>query len=221
MSRHQLGNKTAVEVKSIELAKLVAHPANPNVMSQGTFRKLVRNIERTGRYEPIVVRPHPERCGFFQIINGYHRCKALRQLGHERADAIVWDVDDEQTEILLATLNRLCGRDELDKKLALLARLRERMDTTALAKLVPQTARQIDRLANLKLPSVPAAPTKPFANAMVFFVTDEQKQIVDKAIRLATAGYEQGSPAKKTAVALTEIAGQFLKAHAMEAQQGT
>ena len=35
-----------------------------------------RNIERTDCYEPLVVRPHPNKHGFFQIINGHCRCKA-------------------------------------------------------------------------------------------------------------------------------------------------
>ena len=75
--------KTENTIKTIVLSKLIAHPDNPNVMSDSTFRKLVRNIERTGLYEPIVVRPHPDEkdhsatADKFQIINGHHRVKAL------------------------------------------------------------------------------------------------------------------------------------------------
>ncbi|MBN2271571.1 MAG: ParB-like nuclease domain-containing protein [Sedimentisphaerales bacterium] len=210
----------SAEITSIQLSKLVAHPANPNVMSRATFRKLVANIEQTGRYEPLVVRPHPQRRGFFQIINGHHRCKALQQLGCSKADCVVWDVDDEQTDILLATLNRLCGRDELDKKLALLARLRERMDLANLAKLLPHTAKQISRLTRMKLPDIvrPNGST-PILSPMVFFLSDEQKQIIDEAMRLAMVGSEQAGPAKRSAAAIAKIAGQFLKAHAMQTQQ--
>ena len=114
---------TSTKIRHISLDRLVPHPDNPNRMSRATFEKLVRNIERTGRYEPLVVRPCPGRRGFFQIINGHHRCEALRTLGHKTAEAVVWNVDDEQTDILLATLNRLGGRDTLDQKLALLRRL--------------------------------------------------------------------------------------------------
>ena len=41
-------------------------------------------------------------------------------------DVIVWDVYDEQTDILLVTLNRLSGSDELARKIALLKRLTEK-----------------------------------------------------------------------------------------------
>ncbi len=164
-------------VQSIALEKLIAHPVNPNRMSTATFGKLVRNIERMGRYEPIVVRPHPEREGHFQIINGHHRYLALAKLGYKAADCVSWDIDDEQTDILLATLNRLCGRDELGRKLALLKRLNKSMGTRELAKLLPQTGKQIERLTNLKMPSM-LAEAKSFSNPMIFFVNDEQQKVI-------------------------------------------
>ena len=49
------------KIQSIALDKLVAHPDNPNRMSKAKFAKLLRNIERTGRYEPLVVRPCPQK----------------------------------------------------------------------------------------------------------------------------------------------------------------
>ncbi len=113
-------------IKSIPLDKLDAHPDNPNEQSSVNFTKLVRNIERTGLYEPLVVRPSPDRWGHFQIINGHHRCHALTKLGHKSADCIMWEIDDEQTDILLATLNRLGGSDNLGKKLKLLKRMNKR-----------------------------------------------------------------------------------------------
>jgi hypothetical protein len=206
-------------VQSIALGKLIAHPDNPNRMSTATFGKLVRNIERTGRYEPIVVRPHPVRVGYFQIINGHHRCQALTKLGYKTADCVVWDIDDEQADILLATLNRLCGSDELSKKLKLLKRLSKSMESRELARLVPQTSKQIERLANLKMPRVPAD-AKGFSNPMVFFVNDAQQEVVEKAISSAVAEVmtdesaqkeaERKTKAARRAAALARIAGEYL-----------
>ena len=53
----------ANSIQSIALDKLVAHPDNPNRMSKANFAKLIRNIKRTGRYEPLVVRPCPDARG--------------------------------------------------------------------------------------------------------------------------------------------------------------
>ncbi len=216
-------------IQSIALDRLLAHPDNPNRMSSGNFAKLVRNIEQTGRYEPLIVRPYrdkprrskrgkaePRFCertkpsapsndnenrasrkenrGRFQIINGYHRWQALRQLGYKRADVIVWDVDDEQADILLATLNRLVGCDELSRKISLLKKLSKKMNARELSKLIPQTPGQIKRLVNLRIPKAPAKipldkRAKPslagFANPLVFFVSDEQKKVIEDALFLA------------------------------------
>lgn len=199
------------EIQSIALDKFVAHPDNPNRMSMANFTKLVRNIEQTGRYEPLVVRPCPDKPGYFQIINGYHRWKALAQLGYKTADVIVWDIDDEQADILLATLNRLSGSDVLDKKLKLLKRLNERWGTRELAKLLPQTAKQIKRLTNLKIPNTPAKiNANCFANPLVFFVNDKQQQTIQNALSLVKEAQKERNKAAKNAAALTYIAQSFL-----------
>jgi hypothetical protein len=170
-------------IRIIPLSKLLAHPDNPNVMSEATFRKLVRNIERTGLYEPIVVRIHPRKKDHFEIINGHHRVKALEQLGRKEADCVIWDVDDEQTDVLLTTLNRLAGSDIPTKKIELLKKLTQRMATAQLAKLLPHTAKQIERLTNLKLNSVPIKlNAESFAVPLVFFVTRQQQEIIERAI---------------------------------------
>ncbi len=201
----------ANSIRSIPLERLNAHPDNPNEQSRVNFGKLVRNIERTGRYEPLIVRPSPDKAGFFQIINGHHRCQALMRLGYEAAECIVWDIDDKQTDILLATLNRLGGSDNLGKKLKLLKRLNKRLDSGELAKLIPQTQKQIERLANLKMPNRPAKiNAKSLANPMVFFLEDEQQQIVENALSLVEEPKTKMTRAAKRAAALTQIAGYFL-----------
>jgi len=207
-------------IQSIALEKLVPHPDNPNQQSRVNFAKLVRNIERTGRYEPLIVRPCPDKADRFQIINGHHRCHALTKLGYKTADCIVWDIDDKQTDILLATLNRLGGSDELAKKLKLLKRLNKRLAAGELSKLLPQTAKQIERLTNLKMPRKPAKmPTKLFAIPVVFFLNDNQQRIVEKALSLVEEkgfldsrlrGNDIKTKAAKSAAALTHIAQYFI-----------
>ena len=216
----------SANIRSIRIDKLLAHPDNPNVLSDATFRKLVRNIERTGLYEPIVVRPHPKEKDHFEIINGHHRVKALEQLGRKEADCVVWDVDDEQTAILLTTLNRLAGADTPAKKIELLKKLMERMGTAQLAKLLPQTAKQIERLTNLKLTVTPLkAQAEQFAIPLVFFVTKQQRGIIENAIEAAAfspstslrageqcaADRTQMTKAQRRAGAITEIASQFME----------
>ena len=214
------------QVTSIPIEKLAAHPGSPNRMSKRNFARLVRNIGRTGRYEPLVVRPcssgnchscesrNPEAGGHtkhdcFQIINGHNRWLALRQLGYETADAVVWDVDDAEADILLCSLNRLKGSDVLAKKLALLKRLNRNTEARELAKLMPFTRSQIEKLRNLKVPSAPAeVSAENFAVPVVFFLSAAQQQIVAEALA-STAGDNDKTKAARNAAALTEMAQCF------------
>lgn len=220
------------QIQSIPLAQLIPHPDNPNRMSRVTFAKLVRNIGQTGRYEPLIVRRITDIKGhisenitnlrrntyesdIYQIINGHHRWQALKKLGKETADAVVWDIDDDQTDILLATLNRLCGQDVLDKKLALLKRLSERAKPAELAKLLPQTKTRLEKLINLDSQQASLVRCRfgkggSFANPLIFFVSDDQKQIIENALSLVKENKNEKTKAAKKAAALTNMARYFL-----------
>ncbi|HSV98589.1 MAG TPA: ParB/RepB/Spo0J family partition protein [Sedimentisphaerales bacterium] len=198
-------------IEHIPLDRLVPHPDSPNRMSRANADKLLRNIARTGRYEPLVVRPCPGRDGFYQILNGRHRCEAIRKLGLPAAEAVVWDVDDEQADILLGTLNRLGGRDCLGKKLTLLRRLTRRIPIRKLARLLPQTLGQIERLTSSQpLGRATAQKASAFAKAMVFFVDEGQQQRVEEALLTANPSGQGRGRAAARAAALDQIAGQFL-----------
>jgi len=201
--------KTENQVTSIPIDKLIAHPGCPNRMSKRNFTRLVRNIERTGRYEPLVVRRQDDN---FQIINGHNRCRALKQLGYEAVDAIIWDVDDAETDILLCSLNRLKGSDVLDKKLSLLDRINRDMPAREMSKLLPYTCSQIEKLRSLKVPSAPAKiDAKSFAVPMVFFLNAEQQQLVSEAMASVKDNQSEKTKAARNAAALTQMAKCFIR----------
>jgi hypothetical protein len=210
MKRTSGNHRPSTKIRHIELGRLLAHPDSANWMSRAAFRKLVRNIERSGRYEPLVVRRHPKKHGFFQILNGHWRCRALRQLGHRTADVLVWHVDDEQAALLLTTLNRLRGRDELDRKLVLLRRLGRGMPIYDMARLVPQTRGQLTRLLAHK-PMSPSKPhtTEPLAVPLVFFVDEAQRCAIEEALSLA-APAGTTTRALQRSTGLAQVAKRFL-----------
>jgi ParB family chromosome partitioning protein len=45
------------------------------------YRQLVASIKESGQQIPILVRPHPQRAGFYQIAYGHRRWHAARELG--------------------------------------------------------------------------------------------------------------------------------------------
>lgn len=59
----------------------------------------------------------------YQILDGHHRMIVLQELGYKTAKCEVWDVDDKQALVLLSTLNRLRGSDDIEKRSTLLHEL--------------------------------------------------------------------------------------------------
>lgn len=198
-------------IQSIPLEKLLPHPGNCNRMSKADFARLTAHIKRTGRYEPIVVRPHPDHYDSYQILNGHHRVEALKKLGYAQADCVVWQVPDDEADVLLATLNRLCGRDDLHKRSELIKRLSRRLSIKEMARLLPDGKKQLQRLKALQKPVEPqAAKANVFANAVVFFLAAQQKVIVDRALKLAENTTTETSTAKRKAAGLVKIAQDFI-----------
>ena len=232
----------------IPLDHLEPHPENSNRMPPRLLEKLKAHIQRTGLYEPLVVRPL--ECGTrsaergankngnngaaepsaaepasptphsalltphvqYQIVNGHHRAAVLRQLGHTHARCDVWEVDDAEARVLLATLNRLEGRDDPAARAQLVARLAEGRPAEALARLLPEPADAVERLLALaKPPPAPLAteaaqvPARP----MTFFLTDEQHEVVGQALREAAA---PAAPKCSRAEALERLALWYLEA---------
>ncbi|MBN1191585.1 MAG: ParB N-terminal domain-containing protein [Dehalococcoidales bacterium] len=138
-----------VRIQEIPVELLLEHPENSNFMSAGTAQKLRRHIEQTGRYEPLTVRPHPSGEGKFQVINGHNRLRVLRTLKFEKANCDVWNLNDQQARLYLATLNRLSGKDVPERRAALLDNLFQSFDIDELTLLLPDDKKQIEQLERL------------------------------------------------------------------------
>jgi ParB-like chromosome segregation protein Spo0J len=180
----------------VELDRLRAHPANSNVMSEALLKKLAGHIERTGRYPPLIVRPAPGEPRARQVLDGHHRWRALERLGHRSAMCMLWDVDDEQALVLLATLNRLEGADDPHRRSRLLGELVDRYGRSAaeLARLVPETAQRLNKLAVLRRPC--PAPSPPpsledMPRAVHFFLLPADRRRLESVLRRIGGSREQ------------------------------
>ena len=207
-------NKTKTQIKThnkfkiVPIENLIENPNNPNRMSKSSFAKLVRNIERTGLYEPIIVRKKNTK---YEIINGHFRVKALKQLCYKNVDICIWDANNQQIDILMATMNRLGGTDILEKKLALLKKLSKEFDSKQLSEILPFTSGQIERYHNLKLPNRPSKQKKDsFAEPLIFFVDKKQKQIIEQAIKKIKEASSKTQARKAKSDAITKIAKAFI-----------
>ena len=172
-----------IEVVGIE--RLLAHPENPNKMNGADFLKLRTYIGRSGNYEPIVVRVHPDEDGCYQIINGHHRVKALGELGYEKVNCVVWDVDDVQCRVLLASINRLKGRDILGRRAEIVLRLLEDYSVEDLSCVLPDKTKQIEALRDAaikKMPKLNREKNILKRGACVFLLDECQRSFVKESI---------------------------------------
>ena len=202
-------NQTIV---SLPLCKLYPHPGNPNRISKAMFAKLVRHLERTAQYEPIVVRRHPLKENAWQILNGHHRARALKQLGYSFVDCVVFDADDEQARLYLLSLNRLCGRDNVYKKAKLIEQLCRSHTSRELAKLLGDSKTAIEKLNALSQnqPLPKTADKKAALLPMTFFVTEDQHALLAKAFEKAGQTQSPAQRSGRRTGALVQIAQDFL-----------
>jgi ParB/RepB/Spo0J family partition protein len=214
MARQEECFKTSQEIISVAVERLYAHPANPNKLGEAKFRKLVRQIERTGQYEPIVVRRHPQKEGAYQILNGHHRVRALKQLGRTRADCVVFRADDAQALVYLATLNRLGGRDNVMLKARLIEALCKRYGSRELARSLGDSARTIEKLAAFAGQQTPAArEERPALVPMTFFVSEADHAMLCEAFERAAGCDEGGTRTQRRVRALKRMAEAFAAGH--------
>jgi ParB-like chromosome segregation protein Spo0J len=204
--------------KRVPLDLLMAHPLNSNVMPDDLREKLKAHIKRTGRYPFVVVRPHPEEAGKFQVLDGHHRVQVLRDLGHTEARCDIWEVNDREAKLLLATLNRLQGQDLPIRRAALLHELLGEMNLEDLAGLLPESDKQIEELhALLEFPAEEVAALleaegeeaeKVLPRVISFVVTPEQEQLIEQAVERAS----DGTPGRdRKARGLANLAARFLE----------
>lgn len=152
-------------------------------MPKALVEKLGQEIKRTGHYPPVIVRRVGAR---YQILDGHHRVQVLGQLGETSVHCVVWEVDDAQALLLLATLNRLSGDDDPRKRAALIGRLRESMDVKTLADRLPEDAERVRKL--LALNAAPPSPQSPapleqMPVCLHFFLLPDQRRSVEAVLR--------------------------------------
>ena len=182
----------------IRLEDLVPHPLNANLMPEELRAKLSAHIRRTGRYPFLIVRPYASEPGKYQVLDGHHRVAILRELGQTEARCDVWDVDDREAKLLLATLNRLEGQDVPIRRAQLLHELLGEMSLGDLAGLLPETETQLEDLHSLLefpadqiaalLDEEAAAQEKVLPRVISFVVTPDQEQLIEEAVALASDG---------------------------------
>lgn len=85
----------------IPLDNLVPNKINPKSMTELQFKKLKKSIEQLGLLNPIIVRKLSETK--YEIIDGEHRYKAFKELGHIKILSNVIKATDEDVKKIILT----------------------------------------------------------------------------------------------------------------------
>jgi ParB family chromosome partitioning protein len=103
-----------VAVPGARLASLNPHDIEPNaqqprsVFDADDLAELVHSVREFGVLQPIVVRPHPENAGKYELVMGERRLRASKAAGLEVIPAVVKDTANEAMlrDALLENLHR-------------------------------------------------------------------------------------------------------------------
>ncbi|MEM2597725.1 MAG: ParB/RepB/Spo0J family partition protein [Thermofilum sp.] len=114
----QLSESTVIGLDRLELGAFTPRLA----FDEGWIEELAEDIRRNGQLKPIIVRPHPSKPGFYQVVDGEHRVRALRLLGLTEVRAEVRNLSDEEASFLAMRVNELHGKrlSELEEGVHLL-----------------------------------------------------------------------------------------------------
>jgi ParB-like chromosome segregation protein Spo0J len=182
------------ELQLIRLEQLHAHPLNSNRMSQAQLSKLKTHIESTERY-PLIVRPHPDVDGHFQVLDGHQRLRALGELHVTDAFCVVWQATDDEALVLLATLNRLRGSEQAAVRAELLAEITSRTNRLRLplpesrlriAKLLVQHGLTVEEGAEACVDPTAFSRSTAVSRPLTFVLSTEEADLVERALGLAS-----------------------------------
>ena len=104
---------SAPGVRAIPLDQLSPNPAQPRqTLHDGAMDELADSIRAQGVIQPLLVRPHPDDAGRFQIVVGERRFVAAGRAGLDAVPCIVRTLDDRQTFLISVAEN--VAREDLN-----------------------------------------------------------------------------------------------------------
>ncbi len=153
-------------IVKIEISKLIPYttpdgePQPFSLYNEEDLAQLAEGIKSVGVLSPIIVRPHKEKDGCYEIIAGHNRTNASKLAGLSTVPSIIKNVDDDEANIIMIDTNldqrKELKHSELAKaykmKLDLENKQGQRSDLTSrqnVVKFTPAEKRKAQRYARL------------------------------------------------------------------------
>jgi len=190
------------ETQAIPVDKIIPNTWNPNHMKPIDFETLKESIKRDGFRQYIRLRPHPQKGteGFFEIMDGEHRWRIVKELGAETIEATVEDKTDAEAMLVTLTMNKLRGEFDTIKLAEVIVLLRQTYTEEELTKMLGYTPTELKNFEELhkfdpnELKEIEAEETKklkdltisekeePLLNDLTYSVNLSQLYIIETAI---------------------------------------
>ena len=123
-----------VDVRMIPVNRIEANEWNPNEMEAEVFEVLVSNIKEDGNMnQPVLVRKHPKKEGYYQCVDGEHRWKGASVAGLTEIMCIVVEVDEERAKLRTLSMNAVRGKNVPLKLAKIIASLQDRFTLAQIA----------------------------------------------------------------------------------------
>ena len=137
-------NLSKIKIEYVPIDSIKPRKANANFMPQDKFDALVDDIKRNKTmYQIKVTRDNV-------IIDGHHRWRACKSLGHDMIPVEVLDVDESQADILALRINRERGYLVPVETGAILQNLKETIPVDILADVTQIPQDEINILTSIK-----------------------------------------------------------------------
>ena len=94
--------------KVLKIEEIKTNPYNPNMMEKGIREKLKKLIQKEGNYPPLIVNKRKD--GSYILLDGHQRLQVLKELGYKEIKCDIWEIEEEDEYLVLATINRLRGK---------------------------------------------------------------------------------------------------------------
>jgi len=138
-----MGTVSNINVIKVDINELRPNSWNPNQMDHEIYEKERESLEKFGYVQPITVRQVEESAGF-EIIDGFHRWKLLKELGWEDVEVnTLGKISESQAKQLTLILNHLRGEPDQ----IMLAKLVENIQAMDADALFPFLEDELDALS--------------------------------------------------------------------------
>jgi ParB-like chromosome segregation protein Spo0J len=125
----------SMELKNISPFELQANPWNSNRVDRDNFEKLKKSLQSLSCFKPVVARELSD--GSLQILGGYHRNEAAKELGFPTVPVvIIGKLDDDRAKEISLVDNTRYGQDDAEA----LAKLLDSFETDLLEEILPEAS---------------------------------------------------------------------------------